>query len=180
MSTVAKGCSIEGCTGKHRAHGLCLKHYKAAHFQATYVPKQKPVCSECGVEHHGRKNVCSKCDEIAYRKSEQRKLSLAAHAKTLAFKLTQQRYLQTIPLKKRAWTNAYRSRVHQATPPWANQQAINTIYQTAQTESLRTGLRIEVDHVIPLRGRYVSGLHVENNLQLLTKPDNCRKGNRLP
>ena len=39
------------------------------------------------------------------------------------------------------------------------------------------GRRYEVDHVIPLQGKLVSGLHVQNNLQVLLKEDNCRKHN---
>lgn len=58
------------------------------------------------------------------------------------------------------------------TPSWANLDAIKEVYAKAQA----TGM--EVDHIIPLRGRNVSGLHVEWNLQLLSRPDNIRKGNR--
>ena len=67
-----------------------------------------------------------------------------------------------------------RRRAEQAnrTPAWANLDAIRTIYAAAAAQGL------EVDHVIPLRGRNVSGLHVETNLQLLSRPDNIRKGNR--
>lgn len=41
-----------------------------------------------------------------------------------------------------------------------------------------TGIRFEVDHVVPLRGRSVSGLHVPHNLRLLTRQENMAKGNR--
>lgn len=61
-----------------------------------------------------------------------------------------------------------------ATPPWLSdeQQAeIRAIYASATRGT-------EVDHVIPLRGRGVCGLHVPWNLQHLPKSANRRKGNK--
>lgn len=58
-------------------------------------------------------------------------------------------------------------------PAWANIEVISDIYRKARA----TGLT--VDHVIPLRGKTVCGLHVENNLQLLSQSENSSKGNKL-
>lgn len=63
-----------------------------------------------------------------------------------------------------------RIRMANATPAWADQQAIDAIYQQAAEQGLT------VDHEVPLQGRLVCGLHVQQNLRLLGRRDNSRKG----
>jgi hypothetical protein len=60
---------------------------------------------------------------------------------------------------------------------WADRDAIKKIYQQAQKLTRQTGILHEVDHIIPLLGRFVSGLHVENNLQIVTQTVNRKKSN---
>lgn len=43
----------------------------------------------------------------------------------------------------------------------------------------KTGIRHEVDHIIPLQGRTVSGLHVETNMQVITRAENRAKWNHF-
>lgn len=62
----------------------------------------------------------------------------------------------------------------QRVPAWADLDAIAQVYAIAAQQGL------SVDHIYPLRGALVSGLHVENNLQLLTKSENSKKGNKMP
>lgn len=66
-----------------------------------------------------------------------------------------------------------------ATVAWADIDAIKRIYLMAEKTSRETGIQHHVDHVIPLRGRNVSGLHVEYNLQIIPATQNRRKANRL-
>ncbi len=60
-----------------------------------------------------------------------------------------------------------------ATVKWANLEKIDEIYKEAEK------LGLVVDHIIPLRHKLVCGLHVEGNLQLLTRSENARKSNKF-
>jgi len=66
-----------------------------------------------------------------------------------------------------------------ATPSWANLKEIQQIYKNCSEVQRITRIKHQVDHIIPLLGENVCGLHVENNLQIITSTANAKKGNKL-
>lgn len=69
-----------------------------------------------------------------------------------------------------------------ATPDWLTKQQydeIETFYKTSIEISKNTQIPHQVDHIIPLQGKNVCGLHVPWNLQVISKLDNIKKGNRI-
>jgi 5-methylcytosine-specific restriction endonuclease McrA len=67
----------------------------------------------------------------------------------------------------------------QRTPPWANLREIRKVYLIATQVSRLTGVPHHVDHIIPLNGKLVSGLHTEANLQVISEKNNLLKGARF-
>lgn len=66
------------------------------------------------------------------------------------------------------------------TPSWADLDAIRAVYEEAARVTEQTGIPHEVDHIIPLQGERVSGLHVHQNLQVIERAANRSKRNRMP
>ena len=79
------------------------------------------------------------------------------------------------------WTSNYRSAKDARQPSWLNTGQlfeIESVYNYCA--ALRNvGLDYHVDHIVPLRGDNVSGLHVPWNLQVITGAENMSKGNRF-
>jgi hypothetical protein len=82
------------------------------------------------------------------------------------------------PDKNRAKTARRRAAETQATPPWVDHAAIAAVYAEQQTY-IDLGVEVHVDHIVPLRGENVCGLHVPWNLRVILAEDNLRKNNKL-
>lgn len=73
-------------------------------------------------------------------------------------------------------------RVKEQAPKWLTGQqkvAIERFYLEAADKTAATGIKHEVDHIIPIRGKNVSGLHVPWNLQVITLLENRKKGRKF-
>lgn len=80
---------------------------------------------------------------------------------------------------RRALNAKRRAQKLQATPAWADHEAIKAIYAEARRLEDVLGIEMHCDHVIPLQGELVCGLHVETNLQIIPAALNVRKSNKF-
>ncbi len=116
---------------------------------------------------------CPECSK-AYRKTYQQ---VYPDSHDIANKRWQKANLSRV----NAATAKYKAAKLNATPKWLTQlhfDQIQIFYDSATALTKELGIPFEVDHIVPLRGEFVSGLHVPWNLQVLTKPENQSKGNR--
>jgi hypothetical protein len=68
-----------------------------------------------------------------------------------------------------------------ASPSWVDKKhedRIGNIYKASINTSHRTGIQHHVDHIVPLQGKTVCGLHVWWNLRIIPAKINLSKGNR--
>ena len=83
--------------------------------------------------------------------------------------------------KRAAYEGKRRAMQLQRTPAWdPHAHLIIAKYQLAAMLSQASGIPHHVDHIIPLQGRKVSGLHVFSNLRVIPGTDNVKKSNKFP
>lgn len=90
-------------------------------------------------------------------------------------------YYRRNPIPYRARTAAYhrqRRRSWSALPQRMKDMILD-LYQRARLLTETTGVPHEVDHIVPLKGRQVCGLHVPWNLRIVTRTDNRSKGSKV-
>ena len=75
----------------------------------------------------------------------------------------------------------YKETKRKSCPKWLSKNQHNEIkefYIEAKKLEQIDGIKRHVDHIIPLQGKNVSGLHVPWNLQILTQTENLEKSNK--
>jgi len=122
-----------------------------------------------------RNSENGKVTEMVYSQSELGKKSRRAAIK---------RYEQTFIgyVNKYTATAKRRAARIQRTPAWltdTDRERIKNEYKLAAILSKIERVRWTVDHIIPLQGDFVSGLHVPSNLKAMRFIENCSKGNKF-
>jgi len=81
--------------------------------------------------------------------------------------------------RKAALQAKRKSVILQRTPSWDPEaHLIVAKYQLANMLSQASGTPYHVDHIIPLQGKNVSGLHVFSNLRVIPGAENVKKSNK--
>lgn len=139
------------------------------------------------------KGLCASCYNKAYRNDPKNKERLKDLADTWreenrdyvnkrsrewelankeTVKKTKKKYVSKNLLQYRAQCAKRHAAKMQRTPAWADLAAIKEFYMNCPEGK-------EVDHIIPLQGKNVSGFHVLENLQYLTPQENRKKHNKF-
>lgn len=109
-------------------------------------------------------SICKSCDNIKNKLYRSKNLQAQRDRSNLHYLLNKSDYLAR---------NAQRRALKlKATPPWADLEKIKELYRTCPEG-------YHVDHIIPLQGALVCGLHVESNLQHLPALENLQKSNKF-
>ena len=69
-----------------------------------------------------------------------------------------------------------------ATPAWLtaiDKAMIQEMYDVSEARYIQTGIKHHVDHIVPINGKNVAGMHVPWNLQVITAHENLSKGWRF-
>ena len=95
---------------------------------------------------------------------------------------TGKKYRQSNKAKVLSWARKRQANKLNATPKWLTKQHFIDMeckYSVAEMLTLNGYEPYQVDHIIPLQGKTVCGLHVPWNLQIITATQNRKKGNKI-
>lgn len=136
----------------------------------TKIIKQKRPNSEWDtflLEYYNLK-YCGNCNNVYildnFRFNNTKSTGKQSHCKECQYANT-----KNTQVHRQAKRRAYKLN---ATISWANELKIKEIYKQCP-------IGYQVDHIIPLQGEKVCGLHIEYNLQYLSAKDNQSKNNRF-
>lgn len=143
-----------GCAAESTARWKKANPEKAKEYSAKYLPEWRKNNSE-KVRESGRLRMKE------WRAENAEKVKEKANSPEM-----------------RSYRAALRAKTRKATPGWANQFIIAEIYSLADERTKYTGVKWQVDHIVPLQSGKVCGLHCEANLRVIPAKENASKGNR--
>lgn len=145
------------------------KTCKNGHICERYTKSRR--CSACcamwATNAYKKNDGAAKAKQWRISLNEERKLNLDRKSV-----LRSREWRRNNPNHRNALTTLHKKAVKQRTPKWADVKAIKEFYKNRP-------LGYHVDHIYPLRGDTMSGLHVLENLQYLPAKENLRKNKKI-
>jgi hypothetical protein len=117
-----------------------------------------------------------------YKEQDLARAKLAYQANAEERKAKQRLWSKTNRGIANALSKRYKLKKAKATPLWLTLEQLYNMqctYKVAAQLSETSSQKWHVDHIVPIRGKDVCGLHVPWNLQLLPAKMNMQKGNRI-
>ena len=132
----------------------------------SYIRSSHYVCKECSK----KRDEIKRKDRLPYFSEYNKTIFYPKHREEVLARSKQWRLDN--PEKRREYSATYRASKLQRTPPWADRKELAKVYALCPDG-------YHVDHIIPLKGNTVCGLHIESNLQYLTAEENLKKSNKF-
>lgn len=145
-----------------------IKEYNAKSWPEYYAKNREKILAKVKRQRDlDRDNVNAK-DRIYYHLNKDKLLS-----RSKVWRESNRGYIYSLNRVRKNKMNKLQ------TPSWADKESINIIYEQARRISQIEGIQYHVDHIIPIKGKLVSGLHVINNLQIIPAKINMSKHNKF-
>ena len=175
--------------GKQSHCKCCFKAYRDAipetmkQRKQDWNTKNKEKIKEYSKEYYAKNSTSIKEKALNYhaenRESLLNKMKLNRLKNIESYKTRSNNWKKNNPGAANALNAKRRASQLQATPTWADFEAIEREYELAAWCSKVTGEQYHVDHIIPLQGKRVCGLHVHTNLRVIMASENIAKNNRF-
>lgn len=164
-----------GHIAPRKTKGACLDCLKAEWAQATQTRAEY-------FKQYNQSDAGKQAKQDYYARNKEEVIA-RAQARTLEAKNAyKKKHKQGNPDYYKELTNARRRRFRDATPAWLSAEQkleIRLKYRLAIELSRRLGVPHAVDHIVPLQGESVCGLHVPWNMEVITQEENLKKSNKL-
>lgn len=148
---------------------------KVKAYNKVYKDKYKEQLAKKSSEYYKKERESNpeknkiKCKSLYNKFKEKRLSALKIYRKQNRYKLN-------------AIGSRHRAQKLERTPNWLTKEHLEQIklfFKKAKELQRGDGIPRHVDHIVPLKGKNVSGLHVPWNLQILTQHENVTKNNKF-
>ncbi len=178
------------------------------HCSKCNVSKPLEMFSKCAANKDGLHRWCKDCAKVAkkkwydknaeserakamqyhydnYEKNKEYKIKKAnewQNKNKERYKAIAKKCYEKTKYTKFSWQALARAAKRNAVPTWINEalkEQIQNFYIEARLKTKETRTKYEVDHIVPLMGKNVCGLHVPWNLRVITQFENRSKRNKF-